>query len=109
MAIEQPKDWFEKELPEKVKDDPSVVEGFDGVLDFKITGDQGGDWSVEIRDKVLNVKEGSHEKPDIQVTMKGQDFVNFINGKLNGQMAFMTGKLKVKGNMQLAMKLNKLV
>jgi putative sterol carrier protein len=109
MAIEQPKDWFEKELPEKVKDDPSVVEGFDGILNFSISGDGGGDWAVEIRDKVLNVSEGGHEKPDIQVTMKGPDFVNFINGKLNGQMAFMTGKLKVKGNMQLAMKLNKLV
>jgi putative sterol carrier protein len=109
MAIQQPKEWFETELSEKVKDDPSVVEGFDGVLDFKITGDGGGDWSVEIRDNVLNVQEGSHEKPDILVTMKAPDFVNFINGKLNGQMAFMTGKLKVKGNMQLAMKLNKLV
>ena len=109
MAIEQPKDWFEKELPEKVKNDPSVVEGFDGVLNFKITGDNGGDWSVEIRDKVFNVNEGAHEKPDILVTMKAPDFVNFINGKLNGQMAFMTGKLKVKGNMQLAMKLNKLI
>ena len=109
MAIEQPKDWFEKELPDKVKDDPSVVEGFDGILDFKITGDAGGEWSVEIRNKVLNIKAGACEKPDIQVTMKAPDFVNFINGKLNGQMAFMTGKLKVKGNMQLAMKLNKLV
>ena len=109
MAIEQPKDWFEKELPEKVKDDPNKVEGFDGVLSFQITGDQGGNWNVEIRDKVLNVSEGTHEKPDIQVTMKDADFVNFINGKLNGQMAFMTGKLKVKGNMQLAMKLNKLI
>jgi putative sterol carrier protein len=109
MAIEQPKDWFEKQLPDKVKDDPSVVEGFDGVLNFQITGAQGGNWGVEIRNKVLNILEGGHPKPDILVTMKDADFVNFINGKLNGQMAFMTGKLKVKGNMQLAMKLNKLV
>ena len=109
MAIEQPKDWFEKELPEKVKEDPSKVEGFNGVLTFKITGDNGGEWSLDIREKVLNVSEGAHEKPDILVTMKAPDFVNFINGKLNGQMAFMTGKLKVKGNMQLAMKLQNLL
>ncbi len=109
MAIEQPRAWFEKELPEKVSSDPNVVEGFDGVLSFNITGDNGGQWGVEIRDKVLTVTEGEHEKPDILVTMKAPDFVNFINGKLNGQMAFMTGKLKVKGNMQLAMKLNKLI
>ena len=109
MAIEQPKDWFEKQLPETVKDDPSKVEGFDGVLCFTIKGDKGGTWSVEIRNLELNITEGEHEKPDILVTMKDNDFVNFINGKLNGQMAFMTGKLKVKGNMQLAMKLNKLI
>ena len=46
---------------------------------------------------------------DITITMKDADFVNFINKKLSGQMAFMTGKLKVKGNMQLAMKLNGLI
>jgi putative sterol carrier protein len=109
MAIEQPRDWFEKDLPQKVKDDPNKVEGFNGVLTFQINGDQGGTWTLEIRDKVLNVKAGPHEKPDILVTMKDMDFVNFINGKLNGQMAFMTGKLKVKGNMQLAMKLQKLI
>ena len=109
MAIKEPKEWFEKELPEKVKDDPTTVEGFDGVLVFQITGDNAGTWGVEIRDNVLTIHDGGHEKPDIQVTMKAGDFVNFINGKLNPQMAFMTGKLKVKGNMQLAMKLNKLL
>jgi len=109
MAIEQPKDWFERDLPAKVKNDPSVAEGFNGILNFNVTGDQGGKWAVEIRDKVLKVTAGENPKPDILVTMKDGDFVNFINGKLNGQMAFMTGKLKVKGNMQLAMKLNKLI
>jgi len=109
MAIAKPSEWFEKDLPEKVAEDPSKVEGFDGVLTFKITGDNGGSWSLDIREKVLKVSEGEHEKPDILVTMKAPDFVNFINGKLNGQMAFMTGKLKVKGNMQLAMKLQNLL
>ena len=109
MAIAEPKDWFETELPQKVKDDPSKIAEFNGVMTFKITGDNGGEWSLDIKDSVLNVIEGGPEKPDILVTMKSPDFVNFINGKLNGQMAFMTGKLKVKGNMQLAMKLNTLL
>jgi len=109
MAITQPREWFETELPQKVKDDPSKIEGFTGVLTFVISGDAGGTWTLDIKDKQLKVLPGPHEKPDIQVTMKDADFVNFINGKLNGQMAFMTGKLKVKGNMQLAMKLQKLL
>jgi putative sterol carrier protein len=41
--------------------------------------------------------------------MTASDFVDMINGKLNGQMAFMTGKLKVAGDMGLAMKLQTLL
>ena len=41
--------------------------------------------------------------------MTAGDFVDMMNGKLNGQMAFMTGKLKVAGDMGLAMKLQTLL
>ena len=37
--------------------------------------------------------------------MTDSDFIDMVEGKLNGQMAFMTGKLKIKGDMSLAMKL----
>ena len=42
------------------------------------------------------------------MTMTAQDYVDMITGKLNGQMAFMSGKLKIAGDMGLAMKLPKL-
>ena len=35
--------------------------------------------------------------------------MDMASGKLNGQQAFMTGKLKIKGNMGLAMKLGKVM
>ncbi|MCA9770755.1 MAG: SCP2 sterol-binding domain-containing protein [Myxococcales bacterium] len=109
MAIEQPKDYFEREMLEKIADDPSKVAGFEGVLQFNITGDAGGKWYAHISGGKAEVKEGEHASPSIQVTMKDKDFVNFINGKLSGQMAFMTGKLKFKGDMSMAMKLQKLL
>jgi len=40
--------------------------------------------------------------------MKEKDFVDLMTGKINGQSAFMGGKLKIKGNMGMAMKLGNL-
>ena len=42
------------------------------------------------------------------MTMAAQDYVDMITGKLNGQMAFMSGKLKIAGDMGLAMKMQSL-
>lgn len=44
-------------------------------------------------------------QPDLTVTMKDKDFVSIAQGKMKPQMAFMRGKLKIKGSMGLAMKL----
>lgn len=109
MAITEPREWFDKELPETVKANPGKIEGFEGTLLFTITGDKGGNWTVDIRNKELKVTQEQAANPDITITMKDSDFVDFINKKLSGQMAFMTGKLKFKGNMQLAMKLQGLL
>ena len=109
MPINEPREWFERELPAAVQADPKKIEGFDGTLLFNIAGDKGGAWTLDIRNQQLSIKAEAVPTPDISITMKEGDFVNFINKKLSGQMAFMTGKLKVKGNMQLAMKLNGLL
>jgi putative sterol carrier protein len=42
------------------------------------------------------------------MTLAAQDYVDLIGGKLNGQMAFMSGKLKIAGDMGLAMKMQTL-
>jgi putative sterol carrier protein len=43
------------------------------------------------------------------VTASSGDFMNIVGGKMNAQMAFMSGKLKIKGDMGLAMKLQKVI
>jgi len=60
---------------------------------------------VAIADNAVQVSEGAVEKPSIQLTMTSADFLDLVSGKLNGQTAFLTGKLKVKGDMTLALKL----
>jgi len=51
------------------------------------------------------VNSGPAPTADLTITMSSPDWLDMIGGKLNGQMAFMSGKLKLKGDMGLAMKL----
>ena len=82
--------------------------GMKAVYQWDVTGDGGGKWNAEIADGACNVSEGEHASPNITITVAAGDWLDILNGKLDGQMAFMSGKLKVKGDMSLAMKLKTL-
>jgi putative sterol carrier protein len=85
--------------------DKSKIAGMTATYQFNITGDDAQVWSVAIANDDLAVTEGAAEKASIELTMTAEDFLALIGGTLNGQMAFLTGKLKIKGDMALAMKL----
>ncbi|GIW42292.1 MAG: hypothetical protein KatS3mg076_2869 [Candidatus Binatia bacterium] len=87
---------------------PDAAKGMNAVIQFNLTGDGGGNWYVEIKDGTCTVHQGSHASPNMTMTMAAQDYVDMIQGKLNGQMAFMSGKLKIAGDMGLAMKMQNL-
>merc|ERR1711912_15309 len=61
-------------------------------------------WTINLKDGNGFVKEGKHGKIDATFIMLDDDFVNLVAGKLNPNTAFMTGKMKIKGNMSKAMK-----
>ncbi|GAB4336683.1 MAG: SCP2 sterol-binding domain-containing protein [Candidatus Abyssubacteria bacterium] len=93
-------------MPQNFKADKAA--GMKAVYQWDITGDGGGKWYAEIADGKINVAEGQHASPNITITVSAKDWLDILNGKLDGQMAFMSGKLKVKGDMSLAMKLKTL-
>ncbi len=82
--------------------------GLKATYQWDVTGEGGGKWNAEIADGACKVAEGEHASPNITITVAAQDWLDILNGKLDGQMAFMSGKLKVKGDMSLAMKLKTL-
>jgi len=82
------------------------AEGLESTFQFDITGPQGGQWYAEIKDAHCQVTEGTSSSANITVTISDENFVKLITGKLDGTMAFMTGKLKLKGDMGLAMRLS---
>lgn len=82
--------------------DASKIAGMSAVYQFNIGDDV---YTVAVADGALNISEGPAEKPSIELTMSEEDFIALTKGELNGQQAFLTGKLKIKGDMTLAMKL----
>ncbi|MBI5091257.1 MAG: SCP2 sterol-binding domain-containing protein [Candidatus Hydrogenedentes bacterium] len=87
------------------KVDPAKTTGMNAVYQFVINGDGGGQWYAKIADGKMEVASGTAENPSITLTCEAADWQDIISGKLNGQTAFLTGKLKIKGDMGLAMKL----
>ena len=85
-----------------------AAKGMNSVIQFNLSGDGGGSYYVAIKDGACSVQEGTHASPNMTMTMAAQDYVDMISGKLNGQMAFMSGKLKIAGDMGLAMKMQSL-
>lgn len=75
---------------------------------FDLSGEGGGDWAVTIANGQCSVVEGKSEKADVTVSMAADDFVKMISGELQPLVAFMQGKVKLQGDMNLAMKLQEL-
>ncbi|MBI5489478.1 MAG: SCP2 sterol-binding domain-containing protein [Deltaproteobacteria bacterium] len=84
---------------------PEKAAGVTAVVQFDISGENGGQWHADLVDGALAVVEGLHPKPQLTISASAPDYVDISTGKLNGQLAFMTGRLKAKGDLALAMRM----
>ena len=75
---------------------------------FCLSGEDGGDWVVSVANKQCTVTPGAVDKPDVTISMDAADFVKMVNGELQPVVAFMQGKIKLQGDMNLAMKVQEL-
>jgi len=85
-----------------------AAKGMSAVIQYNLKDEGGGTYHAVIQDGVCTTGEGPHASPTMTISMKAQDYVDMAMGKLDGTKAFMTGKLKVGGDMGLAMKLGSL-
>lgn len=84
---------------------PEKAEGVNAVYQFNVSGDKGGQYWARIENQQIEVQRGEHPSPDMIMTATDEDFLALFNGDLNPMMAFMQGKVRVKGEMALALKL----
>ena len=85
--------------------DASKTAGMTNSYLFDIEG--AGKWTVSVDDGNVRVTEGG-EDADAVITTSEETFEKIVSGEQNPTSAYMTGKLKVKGDMGAAMKLQKL-
>lgn len=87
-------------LPEKAGDTEAVIQ-------YYLTGEEAGNWVVRIGDGKCEVEKGETENATMTLYADSQDYKDIILGKLDPMTAFMQQKVKLKGNLNMALGLTK--
>ncbi|KAJ7178591.1 SCP2 sterol-binding domain-containing protein [Mycena crocata] len=79
-----------------------------GVFELQVSNEakEVATWTIDLKKTGTVYKGGAKPKADVTIILSDDTLTDLASGKLNGQKAFMTGKLKTKGNMMLATKLD---
>jgi putative sterol carrier protein len=85
--------------------DPAKTAGMTNSYLFDVDG--AGQWTVRVNDGAVSVSEGV-EDADVTITGEAETFERIVSGEQNATSAYMTGKIKIKGDMGAALKLQKL-
>jgi putative sterol carrier protein len=84
---------------------PEKALGLDATLQFVFTGNEPGEWYASIKDGKVDVQKGAHPAPKMTLTADSDDYIKLFTGQLDPMQAFMAGKLKLTGDLNLAMKM----
>jgi len=85
---------------------PEKAQGVNAVVHFKFTGEEAGEWNASIADGKCAVAPGAPTKQAaMTLTADSSDYIKIFTGELDGMSAFMQGKIKLGGDLNLAMKL----
>lgn len=88
-----------KGLEDKI--DPAVTEGLETRFHFILSGEGGGDLTVEVDDGTVNVKDGLQGEPKCVVKTTASTFEKLLKKEINPMMAVMTGKVKISNQSEL--------
>ena len=94
---------FFQELPQHF--DPAAADGLSAIYQFDLSNPHGGQYHLLVKDGTCTVGQGVHPDPHVVFSMSGEDCLGVLSGRLDGQSVFMSGRLRVTGDLTLAVML----
>lgn len=96
-------------LAEKMNTNPEGINGENIVYQFDLSGNEEGTFQIKIENDKVQCEEGTPFVPKCTLGLSDKNFIKLVNGNLNPTMAYMTGKLKIDGQLGYAMKLQSIL
>jgi putative sterol carrier protein len=87
---------------------PDKAKGVRARYQWDLSGPQGGQWWIDVDDGKYRMGKGKISNPNVTFVARDKDWVAVSNGRLGGTWAYMTGRLKIRGDQGLARKLGEI-
>lgn len=95
-----------EKMPEAFQ--PEKAGDLQATIQLDLTGEGGGQWVVKIANRNISIDEGTANSPDLALSMAASDYVALSHGEANPMNLFMAGKIRLQGDVTLAMKFQEL-
>ncbi|MCS6797062.1 MAG: SCP2 sterol-binding domain-containing protein [Myxococcota bacterium] len=102
------RDSFEKDIQGRIAANPDAARTVGAIYLFRITGDDGGTWTVNLKDDV-GVKAGDQGNAECTLEMAAEDWRTIRTTPSAAMQLYFQGKLRVSGNVMLATKLQQIL
>jgi putative sterol carrier protein len=99
---------IDAQLAEVARLVPQKLPNLTAVVGLDLTGEGGGQWTLRFASGAMTWGEGLDPAAEATLKVSSKDWDALVRGQLNPVSAFMTGRLKVVGNMAVIMKLQPL-
>jgi putative sterol carrier protein len=87
---------------------PAKAKGVHVRYQWDLSGPNGGEWWIDVNDGNYKIGKGKISNPNVTFVAKDQDWVAICNNQLSGTWAYVTGRLKVRGDQNVARKLGEM-
>ena len=102
MSVTTPREFFETFVPRSLGTSTSMLPE-DVVVAFHIEGPEGGSWQVEHREEGSRVGPANLGPKDCEMWCSAETFMRMVRGSLGSNRAFLSGELRIAGDVGLAM------